>query len=130
MFGRHDRRSSLPSVTTKLDGVCRLSRRRRRRARARFGPDVEWIDAIDHAVDPKRAESFYVAIRTYWPDLPDGALQPGYAGIRPKIVRPGTDFLIQTESAHGVPGLINLFGVESPGLTSRLAIAERIARLI
>ena len=102
-------------MTTKLDGVRRLSRRRRRRARARFGPDVEWIDAIDHAVDPKRAESFYVAI---------------HAGIRPKIVRPGTDFLIETESDHGVPGPINLFGVESPGLTSSLAIAERIARLI
>ncbi len=109
-----------------------MSRRRRRRARTRFGPDVEWIDAIDYAVDPKRAESFYVAIRTYWPDLPDGALQLDYAGIRPKIVRPGsgTDCLIQTGSDHGVPGLINLFGVGSPGPTSNLAIAERIAPLI
>ncbi len=99
--------------------------------RARFGPDVEWIDAIDYAVDPKRADSFAAAIRTYWPDLPDGALQPDYAGIRPKIARPGgsgTDFLIQIEKDHGVAGLINLFGVESPGLTASLAIAEWIAR--
>ena len=77
------------------------------------------------------AESFYAAIRTYWPDLPDGALSPGYAGIRPKIARPGgssTDFLIQTERDHGVPGLVNLFGIESPGLTASLAIAEEIAK--
>ena len=99
--------------------------------RARFGPDVEWIDAIDYAVDPKRALSFAAAIRTYWPDLPDGALQPDYAGIRPKIARPGgsgTDFLIQTEKDHGVAGLVNLFGVELPGLTASLAIAEWVAR--
>ncbi|HME86364.1 MAG TPA: NAD(P)/FAD-dependent oxidoreductase [Roseiarcus sp.] len=98
---------------------------------ARFGPDVEWLDAIDYAVDPRRADSFYAAIRTYWPDLPDGALQPDYAGIRPKIARPGgstTDFLVQMEKDHGVAGLINLFGIESPGLTSSLAIAEWIAR--
>ena len=98
---------------------------------ARFGPDVEWVDAIDYAVDPRRAESFYAAIRTYWPGLPDGALQPGYAGIRPKIDRPGgstTDFLIQTEKDHGVAGLINLFGIESPGLTASLAIADWVAR--
>ena len=97
---------------------------------ARFGPDVEWIDAIDYDVDPSRAASFYDAIRTYWPDLPDNALQPAYAGIRPKIDRPGgssTDFLIQTEDDHGVAGLVNLFGVESPGLTSCLAIAKEIA---
>ena len=83
-------------------------------------------------VDPRRADSFYAAIRTYWPDLPDGALQPDYAGIRPKIARPGgstTDFLVQTEKDHGVAGLINLFGIESPGLTSSLAIAQWVARL-
>jgi L-2-hydroxyglutarate oxidase LhgO len=99
---------------------------------ARFGPDVEWLDAIDYTVDPRRADSFYAAIRTYWPDLPDGALQPDYAGIRPKIARPGgstTDFLVQTKKDHGVAGLINLFGIESPGLTSSLAIAEWVARL-
>ncbi len=99
--------------------------------RARFGPDVEWIKAVDYAVDPKRAESFYAAIRTYWPDLPNGSLQPDYSGIRPKIARPGgstVDFLIQTKRHHGVGGLINLFGIESPGLTSSLAIGEWIAR--
>ena len=85
--------------------------------RARFGPDVEWIEAIDYAVDPRRGDAFYAAVRTYWPGLPDGALQPDYSGIRPKIERPGgsgTDFLIQDQRAHGVAGLINLFGIESP----------------
>ena len=99
---------------------------------ARFGPDVEWIETIDYAVDPRRADSFYAAIRTYWPDLPDDVLQPAYAGIRPKIARPGgstTDFLVQTENDHGVPGLVNLFGIEFPGLTSSLAIAEEIVRM-
>jgi L-2-hydroxyglutarate oxidase LhgO len=97
---------------------------------AKFGPDVEWVDAIDYDVDPKRAASFYAAIRTYWPDLPEGALKPGYAGVRPKIARPGgssTDFLLQTEREHGVAGLINLFGIESPGLTASLAIADWVA---
>jgi len=99
---------------------------------AKFGPDVEWVNAIDYAVDPKRAASFYAAIRAYWPDLPDGALQPGYAGVRPKIERPGgsaTDFLIQTEKDHGVAGLINLFGIESPGLTASLALADWLAQV-
>jgi L-2-hydroxyglutarate oxidase LhgO len=99
--------------------------------RARFGPDVEWVDRIDYSVDPKRGQSFYAAIRAYWPELPDGALEPAYCGIRPKIERPGgsqTDFLIQDEKSHGVRGLINLFGIESPGLTSSLAIAELVAR--
>jgi L-2-hydroxyglutarate oxidase LhgO len=98
---------------------------------AKFGPDVEWVDAINYDVDPRRAESFYAAIRTYWPDLSDGALKPAYAGVRPKIARPGgsnTDFLIQTKDKHGVPGLINLFGIESPGLTASLAIADWVAR--
>jgi L-2-hydroxyglutarate oxidase LhgO len=94
---------------------------------ARFGPDVEWIEAIDYQVDPARAEKFYPAIRRYWPTLPDGALMPGYAGIRPKIV-PQTiatqDFVILGPQQHGVAGLINLFGIESPGLTSCLAIAD------
>lgn len=97
---------------------------------ARFGPDVEWIDEIDYSVDPHRADSFYAAIRRYWPELPEDSLQPAYAGIRPKIERPGgpgTDFLIQTEQAHGIPHLVNVFGVESPGLTSSLAIAELVA---
>ena len=98
---------------------------------AKFGPDVEWVNAIDYDVDPGRARSFYAAIRTYWPDMPEGALQPGYAGVRPKVARPGgstTDFLLQTEKDHGVTGLINLFGIESPGLTASLAIADWLAR--
>ena len=99
---------------------------------ARFGPDVEWVDAIDYAVDPARAERFYPAIRRYWPALPDGALMPSYSGIRPKIVPPAVaaqDFLIQGPRDHGVDGLINLFGIESPGLTSSLAIADHVGEL-
>ena len=99
---------------------------------ARFGPDVEWIDTIDYAVDPARAERFYPAIRRYWPALPDGALTPSYSGIRPKIVPPAVarqDFLIQGPRNHGVEGLINLFGIESPGLTSSLAIADYVGGL-
>jgi L-2-hydroxyglutarate oxidase LhgO len=97
---------------------------------ARFGPDVEWVDRIDYGVDPRRAERFYAAIRRYWPRLPDGALAPGYSGIRPKTSGPGepaSDFEIQGPSRHGLPGLVNLFGVESPGLTASLALAEAVA---
>jgi L-2-hydroxyglutarate oxidase LhgO len=97
---------------------------------ARFGPDVEWIETIDYTVDPARAERFYPAIRKYWPTLPDGALMPSYSGIRPKIVPPAVakqDFLMQGPPEHGVAGLINLFGIESPGLTSSLAIADHVA---
>ncbi len=100
--------------------------------RARFGPDVEWIDAIDYSVDPTRGEAFYAAVRSYWPGLPDGALQPDYSGIRPKIERPGgsgADFLVQSQKDHGVTGLINLFGIEFPGLTSSLAIADWVAAI-
>ena len=99
---------------------------------ARFGPDVEWVDSLDYTVDPARGDVFYDAVRRYWPALPDGALQPGYAGIRPKIVPPSVakqDFLIQGTMAHGVPGLLNLFGIESPGLTAALAIGEEVAAL-
>ena len=99
---------------------------------AQFGPDVEWVDHIDYAVDPARAERFYPAIRRYWPTLPDGALMPSYSGIRPKIVPPAVaaqDFLIQGPADHGVDGLINLFGIESPGLTSSLAIADYVGEL-
>ena len=101
--------------------------------RARFGPDVEWVDRLDYAVDPRRGESFYDDIRRYWPDLPDGALAPDYAGVRPKLGPPGSpalDFRIEGPGQHGVPGLINLFGIESPGLTSCLAIAEHVAGLL
>lgn len=96
---------------------------------ARFGPDVEWIGGIDYTVDISRADGFYDAVRRYWPDLKDGALQPGYSGIRPKIVPPGApgqDFVIQGPQTHGVSGLINLFGIEFPGLTASLAIADHV----
>jgi len=99
---------------------------------AKFGPDVEWIPGIDYTVDPHRADKFYAAVRKYWPGLKDGALQPGYAGIRPKIVPPGApaqDFTIQGPAEHGVAGLIHLFGIESPGLTASLALAERVVRV-
>jgi L-2-hydroxyglutarate oxidase LhgO len=99
---------------------------------ARFGPDVEWVDRIDYAVDPARAERFYPAIRRYWPALPDGSLMPSYSGMRPKIVPPAVavqDFLIQGPRDHGIDGLINLFGIESPGLTSSLAIADYVGEL-
>jgi L-2-hydroxyglutarate oxidase LhgO len=95
----------------------------------RFGPDVEWIDKIDYEVDPKRGDVFYEAIRSYWPELADNSLIPAYAGIRPKINGmglPAVDFTIQGESGHGVAGLINLFGIESPGLTSSLALADYV----
>ncbi len=97
---------------------------------AKFGPDVEWIEAIDYSVDPARAEKFYPAIRKYWPGLPDGALQPAYAGVRPKIVPPdiaAQDFVIQGPATHGLPGLVHLFGIESPGLTASLALADEVA---
>lgn len=99
----------------------------------RFGPDVEWVDRMDYAVDPARAEAFYDSIRSYWPDLPDGALHPAYSGIRPKLQGPGEsakDFTIQGPDVHGVPGLINLYGIESPGLTASLAIGDHVADLV
>jgi L-2-hydroxyglutarate oxidase LhgO len=98
----------------------------------RFGPDVEWVERPDYEVDPARAERFYAAIRTYWPGLPDGSLRPDYAGIRPKIVGPGepaADFWIEGPAGHGCPGLVNLFGIESPGLTASLAIADHVLAL-
>ncbi|MBN8981056.1 MAG: NAD(P)/FAD-dependent oxidoreductase [Rhizobiales bacterium] len=100
---------------------------------AKFGPDVQWVNELDYTVDPARAERFYPAIRRYWPSLPDGALSPSYAGIRPKIVPPEIarqDFMIQGPRDHGLAGLVNLFGIESPGLTSSLAIAERVATTV
>ena len=101
---------------------------------AKFGPDVQWVDdPSDLQVDPRRGDAFYAEVRQYWPGLPDGSLQPGYAGIRPKICGPGeaaADFRIQGPDEHGVPGLVNLLGIESPGLTSSLAIAAEVcARL-
>lgn len=97
--------------------------------RARFGPDLEWVESIDYDVDPLRAESFYRAIRRYWPGLPDGSLAPDYAGIRPKLQGPNEaarDFWIQGPDEHGVPGLVNLYGMDSPGLTACLAIGAYV----
>lgn len=100
--------------------------------RGRFGPDVEWIDHEDYVVAPARAESFYGAIRRYWPALPDGILEPAYAGIRPKVQGPNDpakDFMIHGPKDHGMPGVVALYGIESPGLTSCLALAEMVRDL-
>ncbi|EGP58244.1 dehydrogenase [Agrobacterium tumefaciens F2] len=97
---------------------------------ARFGPDVEWVDTVDYAVDPRRMEGFGDAIRRYWPGLPEHALTPAYSGIRPKISgpdEPAMDFRIDGPEKHGLAGLVNLFGIESPGLTASLAIANEVA---
>lgn len=96
---------------------------------ARFGPDVEWIPEVDYAVDPRRGDAFYAAVRRYWPGLRDGALQPGYAGVRPKTSgpdEPAADFVVQGPEAHGIPGLVNLYGIESPGLTASLPLADEV----
>jgi L-2-hydroxyglutarate oxidase LhgO len=102
-------------------------------SQARFGPDVQWVDEPDYAVDLERVADFYRSIRHYWPDLRDGALEPGYAGVRPKIAGHGesaSDFRIDGPETHGVDGLVNLFGIESPGLTASLAIAEHVGELV
>ena len=101
--------------------------------RMRFGPDVEWIAKENYAVDPRRAESFYARIRTYWPGLPDDSLVPDYAGIRPKLSGPGegqADFLIAGPADHGMPRLVNLFGIELPGLTSSLSLAKAVVKYL
>ena len=104
---------------------------------AKFGPDVQWVDSQeDLRVDPSRGAAFYADVRKYWPGLPDGALQAGYAGMRPKLQGPdgsgwvSADFVIQGEAVHGVPGLVNLFGIESPGLTSSLAMGEVVSQML
>ena len=97
----------------------------------RFGPDVTWVDKVDYAFDDARADAFYLAIRRYYPGLADGALAPGFVGVRPKLGPAGSgfiDFVLQGRETHGVPGLLNLFGIDSPGLTSCLAIADEVAR--
>jgi len=97
--------------------------------RMRFGPDVEWIDHYDYAVDPRRGETFYKPIRSYWPALPDNSLVADYAGIRPKLTGPGepaADFIVDTPSEHGLARLVHLFGIESPGLTASLSLAEQV----
>ncbi len=105
---------------------------------AKFGPDVEWLDgqdvkALDYRVDPRRGDAFYAEVRRYWPALPDGALVPDYAGIRPKLYGPGEparDFEIDGPAEHGLPGLVQMFGIESPGITSSLALADEVAALV
>ena len=100
---------------------------------AKFGPDVEWVEEIDYGVDPKRGDRFYAAVRGYWPGLRDGSLHPAYCGIRPKIQAPGEtakDFMLQGPGDHGVAGLVNLYGIESPGLTSSLPIADAVVGLL
>ena len=97
--------------------------------RMRFGPDVEWIEEENYNVNPQRAESFYASIRRYWPGLPDNSLLPDYSGIRPKLTGPGepaADFMIEGPAQHGLPGLTHLFGIESPGLTASLSLAEDV----
>jgi len=100
---------------------------------ARFGPDVSWVDGVDYAFDESRLQAFYSTIRRYYPGLADGDLGPGHTGVRPKIVpagAPDADFMIQGPAVHGVPGLVNLFGIESPGLTASLALAEEVRLLL
>jgi L-2-hydroxyglutarate oxidase LhgO len=97
--------------------------------RMRFGPDVEWIKDVTYDVDARRADAFYASIRSYWPDLPDDSLVSDYSGIRPKLTGPGepaADFLIDLPADHGLPGLVHLFGIESPGLTSAMSLAEEV----
>ena len=104
-------------VTIDMGGQCR------------FGPDTEWIETIDYDVDPRRADVFYDAVRRYWPGLQDGALEPGYSGIRPKLRpagEPAADFTIQGPAEHGTPGLVHLYGIESPGLTASAAIGDEV----
>jgi len=99
----------------------------------RFGPDVQWVENLDYDVDAGRRAAFEAAIRQYWPGLPEGALAPSYSGIRPKIAGPGepaADFMIQGPDRHGIAGLWNLFGIESPGLTASLALAKEIGRRV
>ena len=101
--------------------------------KARFGPDVEWVDGVDYRFDARRAQSFYDSIRRYYPALADGQLEPGYTGVRAKLSGPNAppaDFLLQGPAEHGVPGLVNLYGIESPGLTCALPLADRVAALL
>ncbi len=101
--------------------------------RCRFGPDIHWVESLEYNVVERRLDEFYTSVRRYWPGLPDDALAPDYTGIRPKLTRegePAADFVIQTHEDHGIDGLVNLFGIESPGLTASLAIADRVASCV
>jgi len=118
---------------TPIPGALGTHYRRDLGGQARFGPDLEWIDHPDYTIDPSRADSFYAHVRKFWPGLPDGSLSPDYVGIRPKIHGPGQpqpDFRIDGEAMHGLPGLVALFGIESPGLTSSLALGEDVANIL
>lgn len=113
-----------------IPGALGTHYRRDLGGQARFGPDLEFVDTLDYTVDPARAEGFYLYIRKFWPGLPEGSLVPDYAGIRPKLHGPGEphpDFRIDGAEMHGLKGLVTLFGIESPGLTSSLAIGEEVA---
>lgn len=97
--------------------------------RARFGPDVRWIDAVDYSFDDAEAGAFYAGVRRWWPALPEGALAPDFVGVRPKLSgphEPAADFMVQDAGQHGIDGLVQLFGIDSPGLTSALAIGEEV----
>ena len=99
----------------------------------RFGPDLQWIDHIDYRFDPARMDAFVEAIKRYYPGLDDSALAPGYVGIRPKIVNrsePSGDFMLQSPAEHGIDGLVNLMGIESPGLTASMAVAEEVVGIL
>ena len=120
---------------SKVDGRTFIAKAIELGAAAVLAPEdvVDVGVPVIHAKDIRRADGFYAAIRRYWPGLPDGALAPGYAGIRPKISGPGepaADFMVSGPAAHGIGGLINLFGIESPGLTSSLALAEHVAAIL
>jgi L-2-hydroxyglutarate oxidase LhgO len=113
-----------------IPGALGTHYRRDLGGQAVFGPDLEYVETEDYGVDPARAAQFYAYVRRFWPGLPDGALTPDYAGLRPKIHGPGEpqpDFRIDDERVHGLAGLVALFGIESPGLTSSLAIGEEVA---
>ena len=116
-----------------IPGALGTHYRRDLGGQAIFGPDLAFVDSLDYDVDPARAADFYVYVRRFWPGLPDGALTPDYAGIRPKLHGPGEpqpDFRIDGEEIHGLAGLVALFGIESPGLTSSMAIGEEVVALL
>lgn len=113
-----------------VPGSVGLHYRRDLGGQAHFGPDLEFVEEEDYEVDPARAARFAATVRRFWPALPEGALKPDYAGVRPKLHGPGepqTDFRLDAADVHGLPGLVALFGIESPGLTASLAIAEEVA---
>jgi L-2-hydroxyglutarate oxidase LhgO len=121
--------SRLVYPTPRIDGGLGIHVTFDLAGRMRFGPDVEWIEEENYDVNPERAQSFYASIRRYWPGLPDNSLQPDYAGIRPKLTGPGepaADFMIEGPAQHGLPRLTHLFGIESPGLTASLSLAEDV----